>query len=147
MSDSFSNARLDTLLRQYTPGPGEQDSHFLHWVCIPAILFAVLGMLFAINFGIALIAIAAAILFYYRFGYRVAAGMAGLLLGMLVVWIMVMPSHHLVAASIGIFLAALAGQILGGMHAALGKNRLAWHRQVVAGPVYAMVMLRRSLQR
>jgi len=146
MSDSFSNARLDALLLRHQPNPPGRETEFLPLVSIPAIMFAILGMLFAINFGISLIAIAAAILYYYRFGYPIAAGMAAVLLVMLAVWMMVMPAHHLVAASFGIFLAAIAAQIFGGVHAAGGRSSRIWvPRQILSAPVYAMVMFRERL--
>ncbi len=146
MSDSISNAKLDALVAQYRPDPAARDVALLHLACVPAIMFSLLGMLFAINFGVSLIAVALTILYYYRFGHALAAVMGAALLAMLAVWMMLMPAHHLVAESIGIFLAALAGERTGSGNASRSGRSLTWcGRRILAAPAYTLVMLRNRL--
>jgi hypothetical protein len=122
---------------------GEPENRFVHWVYLPAIVFSVLGILFAINFGVALIAIALAILYYSQYGQLVAAQLGAALLAMLAAWMLVMPAHYVVAASLGIFVLALAGQWSGRVRAGGPEPSFsAWKHFLLAGPVYALALIR-----
>lgn len=141
----FKNARLEALIRQYPHDPWLRDDKLMHWVYLPAILFAVLGMLFILNLGIALIAVAVAILYYSRYGQGVAAQLGAVLLAMLGAWMMLMPVHHLAAASLGIFLFALAGRFFGQRRARGVRPIPGWKQYLLAGPVLALAMFREKL--
>jgi uncharacterized membrane protein YGL010W len=143
MNRGLSNSKRDRLLAGYAHGGQDPEHRFMHWVYLPAIVFSALGMLFAINFGIALIAIALAILYYSQYGQLVAAQLGAALLAMLAIWMLVMPAHYLVIASLGIFLLALASQCSGRVRAGGPKRSFtAWKHFLLAGPVYALAIIR-----
>jgi hypothetical protein len=137
------NSRLNQLVRRYGQSQRDPADRIMHWVYLPAIVFAALGMLFAANFGIALIAIATAILYYSQYGQRVAAQLGGALLAMLLVWTLLMPAHYTIITSLGILAAALIGQFATRPRVGRPKATLASCRQyLLAGPVYALVLIR-----
>lgn len=150
MVRSASQRRLDDLLARHSLGQQADSNPAPHLICIPAVTFAALGLLFAMNFGISLIAIAAAILYYSRFGERIAAPLGAILLAMLAVWMtlsmLLMPAHHLVAAALSILLAASAAEFFFQIRVGRAKPP-GWYRQyLLAGPVYCLVTLREKLQ-
>jgi hypothetical protein len=130
------NSRLNQLVRRYGQSQRDPADRIMHWVYLPAILFAA-------NFGIALIAIATAILYYSQYGQRVAAQLGGALLAMLLVWTLLMPAHYTIITSLGILAAALIGQFATRPRVGRPKATLASCRQyLLAGPVYALVLIR-----
>jgi uncharacterized membrane protein YGL010W len=150
MTSSSANARLDDLIRRYAGRQQDQEHAPMRRICIAAILFSALGILFAINFGLSLIAVAIAILYYNRFGQRVAAEMGAMFLLMLAAWmilsIIFMPAHHLAAASFGMFVLALAGWFFGPISDRQGKLSLSgFGRDLQDDPIYLLVMIRERL--
>jgi uncharacterized membrane protein YGL010W len=150
MTSSSANARLDDLIRRYADRQQDQEHAPMRRICIAAILFSALGILFAINFGLSLIAVAIAILYYTRFGQRVAAEMGAMFLLMLAAWmilsIIFMPAHHLLAASFGMLILALAGWFFGPINDRQGKLSLSgFGRDLQDGPIYLLVMIRERL--
>jgi len=140
-----SNRRLDDLVQQYASEQQARDNAVVHWICVLAVMFSGLGMLFAINFGISLIAIALAIVYYSRFGERIAATLGAMLLFMLAVWMMLMPAHHLVASSLCIFLAVLAFEFSGQIRFGQVNPLRRYRHYRLAGLVYGLVVLRQKL--
>lgn len=115
------------------------------WLFLPAILFALLGLLFILNFGVALIGIAAAILYYGRSGLGIAAALGVLLLAMLGIWMMLMPVHHLPAAVGAIALAAVGGRLYGQLRAGEKPSLAEWRQYLLAGPAEALALLRERI--
>jgi hypothetical protein len=145
MHSRAAHPRLDDLVQRYASEQQAGDQTALHWICIAAVIFSILGMFFVINFGLSLIAIAVAIVYYARFGERIAAPLGALLLGMLAIWMMLMPAHHLVASSLCIFLAALTAEFSGQIRAGQAKPLSRYKQYLLAGPVYGLVMFREKL--
>ncbi len=140
-----SNRRLVDLVQQFSDERLGLDNTVPHWIGILAVMFAALGMLFALNIGISLIAIAVAIVYYSRFGERIAAPLGAMLLCMLAIWMMVMPAHHLAASSLCIFLAALGPEIYSRLRFGHAKPLGRTWRYFLDGPVYGLVMLMKKL--
>jgi hypothetical protein len=140
------HARLYALLRQYVARRRSEGWEFTYLICLPAVLFSVLGMLVAINFGISLIAIAIAILHYCQFGQQIGAGLGAVLLLMLAIWLLVMPAHHLVAASLAISLIALTGAFFSRFSAGYARlGSFGYRQSLIAGPVYALLLFRAKM--
>jgi uncharacterized membrane protein YGL010W len=143
----MSTAKLDALISHYAISHQNPRNEALHCVCVPAIVFAVVGLLFAINFGVTLIAIAAAILYYNRLGQRAAMQMGAVLLLMLITWMLVMPPHHIVATAIIIFAAGWAGQFIGHMYEGAKPSFLEDAQYLLIGPLYVLAVLKEKLAR
>ena len=117
---------LQSWFDEYAESHRHPTNVAIHWVCVPAIMFAVLGLAFALprpeafaavgpRFGNwAMVLIAGALVWYALLSWRIALGMA------LVTALMVAAQHLLVALpgrpwmwNLAIFVAAWVGQFRG----------------------------------
>jgi uncharacterized membrane protein YGL010W len=93
---------------------GESHRHpvnkTVHWICVPLITFSVLGMLWALHPGAALVLVGAATVFYLRLSVAHAIGMLAVSTLMLGV-IRLLP--HPFATALAVFVAAWVGQFWG----------------------------------
>ncbi len=87
MTPAPADQKLAAVLAEYARHHQNPRNKLIHCICVPAILFSVMGILVAINFGVTLIAIAAAILYYNRYGHKAAIQMGVVLSVMLVAWV------------------------------------------------------------
>ena len=116
--------RLERLLAEYDASHGHRVNKLLHWICVPLIMFSLLGLLWLIKLPVLNAAQAlmlAALIYYLLLSPRLGAGMllvAACLLGLLqgmdraglpILWI-----------AAGIFILAWIGQFIG--HYVEGKR-------------------------
>lgn len=71
---------LHKLLTEYSASHQNPQNRAIHWVCVPLILFASIGLLRAIPLGngilnVATISVALALVYYFSLSVRLAAGM------------------------------------------------------------------------
>jgi uncharacterized membrane protein YGL010W len=144
---SSSSDKLAAALAAYGRHHQNPRNRLIHCICVPAIVFSVIGLLVAINFGITLIVIAAAILYYNRFGQRVALQMGAALILMLVVWVVVMPSHHLVLVALAIFILAWTGQAVGHIQEGSKPSFFEDIQYLLIGPLFVLAELKARLAR
>jgi uncharacterized membrane protein YGL010W len=135
-------ATLDALVNHYAAGHRNRRNELIHCVCVPAIVFAVLGLFSAIGFGVALLAIVGALLYYRRLSDAAAAEMAIVLLVMLAVWAMIMPHHHRVAYAAVIFVAAWIGQFIGHAYEGAKPSFFEDLQYLMIGPLYVIAVLK-----
>jgi uncharacterized membrane protein YGL010W len=121
-----SDEKLAAVITNYRRHHQDFRNKMFHYICVPAIVFSVVGMFVALNLGVGLIAIAAAILYYSQFGPKIALQMGLIFIVMLAVWVAVMPMHHLFATAVGIFVLGWIGQFAGHIYVLEAfKERLA----------------------
>ena len=137
-----STAKLDTLICHYAVSHKNPRNELLHCVCVPAIMFSIVGILFAINFGITLIAIAVAILYYNHLGQKAAMQMGAVLILMLFVWMLAMPAHHIITISVAIFILAWVGQLVGHFYEGAKPSFTEDLQYLAIGPLYVLNVLR-----
>ncbi len=77
---------VDTLFERYGEFHRNPVNKAIHWVCVPLIVWSVLGMLWALSPIVACIAVAASMAFYVRLSLPLALGM--LILVALMVWLL-----------------------------------------------------------
>jgi uncharacterized membrane protein YGL010W len=147
MSSTTTNTKLDALISHYASSHQEHRNEIIHCICVPAILFSVIGLLFALNFGLTLIAIAAAILYYNRLGHKAAVQMAVVMILMLLVWMLVMPAHHIVLAAAGIFVVAWIGQFIGHAYEGAKPSFTEDLQYLLIGPLFVLDVLKAKLRR
>jgi uncharacterized membrane protein YGL010W len=125
--------QLDILLSKYGESHMNATNKFIHWVCVPLIMFSLLTMLYSIpflsertffaNWGMVILVLA--LLYYARLSMIMFAGF--LMIGILMIWVI----NHLYAWSdfnaaklalwgVIIFVAAWIGQFIG--HKIEGKK-------------------------
>jgi len=139
-----SNALLNTLLDHYAESHRNPRNELIHCICVPAIVFAVLGMILSANIGLALIAVGLSLLYYIRLGWRAAFEMAVILIAMLFAWLMLMPAHHMLASAILIFALAWVGQFVGHAIEGAKPSFLEDLQYLLVGPLFVLAVIKRK---
>ncbi len=139
--------RLAAAIAEYGRHHQNPRNKMIHCICVPAIVFSVVGLLVAINLGLALITIAIAILYYNRFGQKAAIQMGAILIIMLLVWITIMPPHHLVALALGIFILAWTGQFAGHFYEGSKPSFVEDIQSLFIGPLFVLAEIKHRLAR
>jgi uncharacterized membrane protein YGL010W len=147
MRPSPGDLKLAAAIAEYGKLHQNRPNKLIHCICVTAIVFSIIGLLVAINFGITLIALAAAILYYNQFGQRTAIQMGAVLILMLVIWVSVMPSHHLVLIALGIFILAGTGQAVGQIYQGSKPFFVENLQYLLIGPLYVLAELKGKLAR
>jgi uncharacterized membrane protein YGL010W len=136
---------IDVLLARYGESHRNPVNELIHIVCIPAIVFSLLGILWAIHPAVALIVVAAALAYYVTLSRGFALGMAAMAGAMLVLLAM-LPDGTVLPTSIGVFVAAWIGQFIG--HHIEGKKPSFFDdlRFLLIGPLFVLDILARRFR-
>jgi uncharacterized membrane protein YGL010W len=110
--------RVDRLFERYGQYHRDPLNKAIHWVCVPLILWSVLGMLWAASPVAAWVAIAASTLFYVFLSAPLAIGM--LVTAAAMAWPLTLLGDRLLLVSMVTFAAAWVGQLVG--HAIEGRK-------------------------
>jgi uncharacterized membrane protein YGL010W len=135
---------VDLLFDRYGGYHRHPGNKALHWVCVPLIVWSVLGLLWAAAPVAAYVAIAAALGFYLWLSIPIALGMAAVLAAMLYA-VSALGEHALVVSAV-VFVAAWAGQFAG--HAIEGSRPsfLEDVRSFLVGPAWLLGFVYRRLR-
>lgn len=133
--------KLDAMLAHYAESHRNPRNELIHCICVPLIVFAVLGMLWAINIGIALLGVAAALIYYYTLGRKPALEMAAMLAVMLLVWGILIPPFHQLLVAIIIFIIAWIGQFVGHRIEGRKPSFLEDIRYLLIGPLFVLAVM------
>ena len=136
---------IDTLLAKYSESHVNHTNEIIHFVCVPVIVFSLLGMVWAFHPWAALAVTGAALVYYIRLSPPFAIGMlvmSALMLGLL----SLMPGPTVLPLSIAIFVLAWIGQFIG--HKIEGKKPsfLEDLRFLLIGPLFVLSFLYRRLK-
>ncbi|HEU4844882.1 MAG TPA: Mpo1-like protein [Burkholderiaceae bacterium] len=136
---------IDTLLAQYRESHLNHINEWIHIVCVPVIVFTLLGLLWAAHPLLAVTVAAAALAYYARLSKPFAVGMllmAGCMLGLL----SALPPHAVLPLSLAIFVLAWIGQFIG--HQIEGKKPSFFDdlRFLLIGPLFVLGFLYRRLK-
>jgi uncharacterized membrane protein YGL010W len=143
--DTSPQARsIDLLLAQYSESHRHPTNELIHIVCVPVIVFTLLGILWAIHPLAALGAVAAAMAYYFKLSRPFAFGMlamSAVMLGLLAM----MPPLTVLPLSLAIFVVAWIGQFIG--HKIEGKKPSFFDdlRFLLIGPLFVLSFLYRRL--
>lgn len=110
--------RVDRLFASYGRYHQNPVNKAVHWVCVPLIVWSVLGMFWAASPTAAWIAIAAATLFYLFLSLPLAIGMLVIVAAM--AWPLSLLGDRVLPVSLLTFAAAWIGQFIG--HAVEGRK-------------------------
>ena len=136
---------IDVLLARYGESHRNPVNELIHIVCIPAIVFSLLGILWAIHPAVALVIVAAALAYYVTLSRGFALGMAAMAGAMLVLLAM-LPDGTVLPTSIGVFVTAWIGQFIG--HHIEGKKPSFFEdlRFLLIGPLFVLNILARRFR-
>jgi uncharacterized membrane protein YGL010W len=135
---------IDTLLEQYSDSHRNPTNELIHFVCVPVIVFTLLGILWSIHPAGAVAASAAALVYYFRLSRPFAFGML-LMSALMLAVLALMPPMTVLPLSIAIFVVAWIGQFIG--HKIEGKKPsfLDDLRFLLIGPLFVLGFLYRRL--
>ncbi len=135
---------IDTLLEQYSESHRNHTNELIHFICVPVIMFTLLGLLWAVHPLVALAFTAAAMVYYLRLSPRFAVGMAVMAALMLSILI-ALPPATVLPLSITVFVLAWIGQFIG--HKIEGKKPSFFDdlRFLLIGPLFVLSFLYRRL--
>jgi uncharacterized membrane protein YGL010W len=144
--DTASTPRaIDVLLARYGESHRNPVNELIHIVCIPAIVFSLLGILWALHPAVALLVAAAALAYYVTLSRTFALGM-GVMAGAMLVLLAMLPDGTVLPTSIGVFVAAWLGQFVG--HHIEGKKPSFFDdlRFLLIGPLFVLSILYRRIR-
>ena len=136
---------IDILLARYGDSHQDHTNEIIHFVCIPLIVFSLLGILWAIHPAVA-IAVTLGSLYYYlklSRGFAVGMGvMSAAMLGLLAL----MPPMTVLPVSIAVFVVAWIGQFIG--HKIEGKKPSFFDdlKFLLIGPLFVLSFLYRRFK-
>jgi len=136
---------IDVLLARYGESHRNPVNELIHIVCIPAIVFSLLGILWALHPAVALLVVAAALAYYVTLSRTFALGM-GVMAGAMLVLLAILPNGTVLPTSIGVFVAAWLGQFVG--HHIEGKKPSFFDdlRFLLIGPLFVLSILYRRIR-
>jgi uncharacterized membrane protein YGL010W len=134
---------VDLLFDRYGGFHRNRANKAIHWVCVPLIVWSVLGLLWSAAPMAAYVAIAAALGFYLWLSVPLALGMAAVLAAMLyaLTWL---GEHTLVVAAVT-FVAAWIGQFVGHAIERSRPSFLEDVRSFLVGPAWLLGFVYRRL--
>ena len=137
--------QIDTLLAQYSESHRDPTNELIHFVCVPVIVFTLLGILWWIHPVAAVLAVGAAMYYYSKLSRPFAVGMLVMSLFMLAL-LSLLPPATVLPLSIAIFVLAWVGQFIG--HQIEGKKPsfLDDLRFLLIGPLFVLSFLYRRLK-
>ena len=135
---------IHLLLAQYSESHRNPTNELIHFVCVPVIVFSLLGILWAIHPIVALAAVIGAMWYYLQLSKPFAVGMLAMSILMLAI-LAAMPPLTVLPLSIAIFVVAWIGQFIG--HKIEGKKPsfLDDLRFLLIGPLFVLGFLYRRL--
>ena len=136
---------IDVLLARYGESHRNPVNELIHIVCIPAIVFSLLGILWALHPAVALLVVAAALAYYVTLSRTFALGM-GVMAGAMLLVLAMLPAGTVLPTSIGVFVAAWLGQFVG--HHIEGKKPSFFDdlRFLLIGPLFVLSILYRRIR-
>lgn len=145
MYTASTSRAIDVLLARYGESHRNPVNELIHIVCIPAIVFSLLGILWALHPAVALLVVAAALAYYVTLSRTFALGM-GVMTGAMLVLLAMLPDGTVLPTSIGVFVAAWLGQFVG--HHIEGKKPSFFDdlRFLLIGPLFVLSILYRRIR-
>ncbi|MGX4642159.1 Mpo1 family 2-hydroxy fatty acid dioxygenase [Massilia sp. SYSU DXS3249] len=140
-----NNARnIHVLLDQYSESHRNPTNELFHFVCVPLIVFSLLGILWSLHPVVALAAVLGSMWYYFQLSKPFAYGMLAMSAVMLGILAM-MPPMTVLPLSIAVFVVAWIGQFIG--HKIEGKKPsfLEDLRFLLIGPLFVLGFLYRRL--
>ena len=133
---------IDVLLEQYAASHRNPTNELIHVVCVPVIVFTLLGILWSIHPALALLACAGALAYYWTLSRPFALGML-LMSAVMLALLALMPPMTVLPLSIAVFVVAWIGQFIG--HKIEGKKPSFFDdlRFLLIGPLFVLGFLYR----
>ncbi|OED50985.1 hypothetical protein ACH42_00380 [Endozoicomonas sp. (ex Bugula neritina AB1)] len=135
-------------LNQWLQAYGESHQHpknkLIHWVCVPAILFSIIGLLWSLSPISTLVLMGLSLFFYYRLSLRLTIAMAVIFAFSLIISHLL--ADYLLISSLVIFFVAWLFQFIG--HNIEGKKPSFFEdlQFLLIGPLWCLAFLFRKFR-
>jgi uncharacterized membrane protein YGL010W len=136
---------IDLLLATYSESHRDHANELIHMVCVPVIVFSLLGILWWLHPLVALAACGGALRYYFKLSRPFALGMLLMLLSMLGV-LAAMPIQAVVPLSLALFVLAWIGQFIGHMIEGKKPSFIDDLRFLLIGPLFVLGFLYRRFK-
>nr|WP_198984105.1 Mpo1-like protein [Herbaspirillum sp. ASV7] len=142
MNTSIPERRIDALLARYALSHRHPMNEIIHCLCVPAIVFALLGLCWTLSPAVALVVAAASLAYYLSLSPSFAVGMLAMAALMLVL-LARLPAGAVLPVSVTVFVLAWIGQFIG--HRIEGKKPSFFEdlRFLLIGPLFVLAFLYR----
>ncbi|MFJ3059039.1 DUF962 domain-containing protein [Herbaspirillum sp. NPDC087042] len=142
MNTPIPERRIDELLARYAQSHRHPMNEIIHCICVPAIMFSLLGLCWTVSPAVALVVAAASLAYYLRLSPSFAVGMLAMAALMLVV-LARLPAGAVLPVSAVVFVLAWIGQFVG--HRIEGKKPSFFEdlRFLLVGPLFVLAFLYR----
>ncbi len=133
-----------TLLLKYSESHLNPTNEAIHCVCVPLIVFSLLGLIWAIHPLLAVTLAAVSMVYYFKLSRNFALGML-VMAGFMLAVLSALPPASVLPLSIVIFVLAWIGQFIG--HKIEGKKPSFFDdlRFLLIGPLFVLGVLYRRL--
>jgi uncharacterized membrane protein YGL010W len=141
---SVGERHIDRLLARYADSHRHRSNEVIHFICVPAIVWSVIGMLWSTHPLLAIAGVAVAQVYYFRLSAPFCFGMLAMTVLFLASFALLPPGRVLPLA-IGVFVVAWIGQFIG--HKIEGKKPSFFDdlRFLLIGPLFVLGFLYRRL--
>jgi len=140
-----ADTRVHRLIATYAQSHQNPTNEVIHFVCVPVIMFSLLGMLWSLSPTLALVMVLGSLVYYFALSVPLAVGMVLLSIAM-VGLLLALPQPHLLAVSVAVFVLAWIGQL----HRAPEWRAKSPHfndlRFLLVGPLFVLGFLYRRLR-
>jgi uncharacterized membrane protein YGL010W len=142
--NQIAQRQVQILIEKYSESHLNHTNEIIHFICVPAIVFSLLGLVWAIHpfvaIGLSLLSLA----YYFTLSVPFALGMI-LMSGAMLAVLYALPQTAILPLSIIVFVAAWIGQLIG--HKIEGKKPSFFDdlRFLLIGPLFVLSFLYRRL--
>ncbi len=140
---SHAMRNVDRMFERYSEFHRNPTNKAIHWVCVPLIVWSLLGMLWAVSPIAAYVAVAAAMLFYAWLSPSLAVGMLGVL--MLMIYPLTLLGGGVLVVCVAVFIAAWIGQFAGHLVEGRKPAFIEDIRSLLVGPAWLLGFIYRRL--
>ncbi len=144
MTESAQQRPIDTLLEKYSESHLNPVNEVIHFVCVPVIVFTLLGLVWSLHPLLALAFSAVALGYYVKLSLPFALGMllmSAAMLGLLYA----LPPPTVLPLSVAIFVLAWIGQFIGHMIEGKKPSFVDDLRFLLIGPLFVLSFLYKRL--
>lgn len=142
--NQIAQRQVHALIDKYSESHLNHANEIIHFICVPAIVFSLLGLIWAIHpvaaIGLSLLSLA----YYFTLSVPFAMGMI-LMSGAMLALLYALPQNVILPLSIVVFVVAWIGQFIG--HKIEGKKPSFFDdlRFLLIGPLFVLSFLYRRL--
>ncbi|MDB5796239.1 MAG: hypothetical protein JWP36_141 [Paucimonas sp.] len=143
--EACASRAVHVLLERYAESHRNPVNELIHCICVPAIMFSILGLLWALHPWVAVAVAALALVYYINLSLPMALGMA-VMSALFLLVLQWMPAAAVVPVSLTVFVVAWIGQFIG--HKIEGKKPsfLEDLRFLLVGPLFVLGIVYRRLK-